>query len=78
METGDQEQRHVALVATSVEVAARVLKTRFQPPYVVAWSEPKEDDYGDWTIEGRFEQVQGYSTAHTARYDLLQMDVHDV
>jgi len=70
VETGDYEQRGIVLVASSLEAAVRAIKERYGPPYIVEWGELKDE--GEWghSLSGKFAQVTGRATAHTATFDI--------
>ena len=81
VETGDYEQRYTMFVADSPELAEKRLHATYLAPYKVRW-EPMKDttwEEGDVTyrtfeVVGHFEGVQGYSTQHTAEYDISQIE----
>lgn len=78
IESGEYEQRGVFGVAESLEAAIAHVKTEFGPPYIVRWEQPKKSDYPEFpmiTLTGHFEAVPGYSTEHTADYDITECTV---
>ena len=77
MESGEYEQRGVDAVFASPDAALPYLRNLYGIPYVVDWIGPVKDDWGFY-IEGVFQRVIGYSTNHTARYELAEWDVHEV
>lgn len=75
VESGDYEQRGVDLIADSLETAVAAIKTRYGPPYIVAWDELAQHEWEgqsheEWTLVGHFEQVIHYSTQHVGRFDI--------
>lgn len=67
--SGAYEEWDVCGVAESLEAAVEGIKAQYGPPYVVRWKDPQER-YGDWSLTGHFEGVRGYSSKHTASFDI--------
>jgi hypothetical protein len=70
VESGDYEQRGVVLVAASVEAAFAAVKAIYGAPYRVHWQQADAE-----TLVGDFEAIDGYSTQHTAYYDVTEYEV---
>ncbi len=77
VETGDYEQRHVMLVAVSLQAAVDEIKRVFSAPYIVHWHDLKDESwqyegkpYEEWGLMGDFERVAGFSTRHTGEFTI--------
>lgn len=76
IEEGEYEQRQVVDVATSPAAAVRAIKAAHPtPPYEVEWAEIEDLGDGHYQLVGHFEQVLGWSTAHTARFDITRHEL---
>ena len=78
VETGDYEQRDIMFVAASPEAAKCEIHATYSSSYIVDWDELKPNPLmGDdcWLLAGRFDEVLGYSTRHTAKYEITPYEV---
>ncbi len=75
VESGDYEQRGIALVAESLEAAIKAIKDRYGPPYIVEWNALKDE--GEWghSLTGNFAHVTGRSSEHTGTFEIRTWDV---
>ena len=71
VQTGEYEDRHVVGLYISKDVAVASVKDRYKPPYKVTWREAQD------CLIGTFENVSGYSIAHTAAYDITEEPVRE-
>jgi hypothetical protein len=63
----EDEDMTVFGIAASPEAAAQHVKETYAAPYVVRWGDLKQDGDG-WALKGRFSEVPGKSTAHSATF----------
>jgi len=71
IETGEYEDRYVHGVAASLEAAVRGIEGEYASPYVVRWEPLRRGDDGNGAeLVGHSEAVAGYSTRHTAVFDI--------
>ena len=70
IETGEYEYRHIVGVASSVDVAVKLVKGMHGSPYIVSW---KQDSMT--SMVGYFEEVIGFSTKHSEEYTFTPYEV---
>ena len=70
--TGGYEN-YVLGIYKSVDSAIRDIKKRFSYPYIVDWSLSNENESS--VLTGKFEEVDHYSTKHTARFEIEPMEL---
>ncbi len=75
VETGEDSDRYIVLVGSSLAIAIAGVKRIFGDPYIVRW----EDHDGDIKspLIGHFEPVAGYSTRHCGQFEFTEYDVVD-
>ncbi len=77
IERGSYQERMIWGVASSVDVAARLVRDTYGDPYIVRWEEPIPDEGGAWSMTGHFERVDGHCGAGPSTFDFTpyQLDV---
>lgn len=65
----EHEFRVVLCVATSLDAAVSMVKEQYSAPYDVLWTNVAETG-GRWEMTGHFEYVPGFSSRHSAIFDL--------
>lgn len=73
----DDRENTLICVAASLKAAVAEIKKTHGPPYVAEWGELVRTDEDFYSIEGKFQSVPNYSTAHTQgfvieRYEVLE------
>lgn len=63
------------MASTRPRTAWQRIKEPYGPPYIVQWQEPQQREGWWWSLTGHFQAVPGYSTAHTATWDLYPYTV---
>ena len=64
VETGEYESSYIVGICDRYESAIAEIKSHFHEPYVVRWEEMTGE------LVGHFEAVSGYSTKHTASFNI--------
>jgi len=77
IENGEYSGRMILGVASTIEEAARLVRSWYGPPYIIRWEEPKQNPHYEnvVTMVGHFTAIEGKCGNTASEYDFTRYSV---